>query len=359
MSNKFLKAADNARRELILGVGLARTILNKCSHFQERPGEFQHFPTVTMTPSQLAQTSPPPTLLFYMYSVRKHHQRYLKNIQYSEWVSVPCVEKKDPRVAVCRVGNVPNTVLQSWGGAWNGNQCYSLWEPGSPLPSIFFFPQSNRPSIQLRVRWQHEELEIINTTTLTHRPHSTRVYYHTTIFQPNTVNGERKGFKQGSRAGSEEGSGGRRGRGGRQREMKHILTYAYVCDRCLHDTTTDNHHTTFSLSSKPSFHCRVQGDGKAEGSAREVGTSVGGTSCSQHKRKMAVFRRNKKKRSKKQANLLINSHEASWIFNRCSLIHPGIEAAISSSPTRGDDLVRRICSAKVCLCHSVSCLRQN
>lgn len=123
---------------------------------------------------------------------------------------------------------------------------------GRPFPPFFpFLSPSFHPSL-LRVRWQHEELEIMNTTTLTHRPHSTRVYYHTTIFQPNTVNGESKGCKQGSRAGA-KGKQGRRGRG-RQREMKNILTYAYVCDRCLHDTTTDNHHTTFSLSSKPSFH---------------------------------------------------------------------------------------------------------
>lgn len=76
MSNKFLKAADNARRELILGVGLTRTILNrhKCSHFQGRPAEFQHVPMVTTMASQLAQSH---LLLpvFYMNSVRKHHQR--------------------------------------------------------------------------------------------------------------------------------------------------------------------------------------------------------------------------------------------------------------------------------------------
>lgn len=36
----------------------------------------------------------------------------------------------------------------------------------------------------------------MNTTTLTHRPHSTRVYYHTTIFQPNTVNGDSKGLNR-------------------------------------------------------------------------------------------------------------------------------------------------------------------
>lgn len=80
--------------------------------------------------------------------------------------------------------------------AWNWNQCYCLWvlfrEPGSPLP--FFFPflcPSIRSSL-LRARWHHKELEIINTTTLTHRPHSTRVYYHTTIFHPNTENGDSK-----------------------------------------------------------------------------------------------------------------------------------------------------------------------
>lgn len=85
--------------------------------------------------------------------------------------------------------------------AWNRNQCYCLCfpfrEPGSPLPSTFFpfLCPSIRPSL-LRARWHHEELEIMNTTTLTHRPHSTRVYYRTTIFQPNTLNGDSKGLNR-------------------------------------------------------------------------------------------------------------------------------------------------------------------
>lgn len=299
MSNKFLKAADNAKRELILGVGLART-RHKCSHFQERLGEFQHFPMVTMTASQLAQSCPI-LPLFYMYSVRKHHQRYLKYIQYSEWVSVPCVEKKIPEWQCAEWGMFQTWFFRVEEGRnirTNVTVCVScLGILGHPFPPFFpFLNPSIRPS-SLRVWWQHEELEIMNTTTLTHRPHSTRVYYHTTIFQPNTVNRESKGFKQGSGAGA-KGERGQRGRGGRQQEMKDILTYAYVCDRCLHDTTTDNHHTTFSLSSKPSNHWKVLGADKQRGPLRKWGrpVSVKRTSCSLSKRKMAVFKRNKKKR---------------------------------------------------------------
>lgn len=87
---------------------------------------------------------------------------------------------------------------------------------GRPFPPLFFFPflsPSVRPHL-LRARWQHEEPEIMNTTTLTHRPHSTRVYYHTTIFQPNTVNGGSKGSKRGGR----EGAKGERGVGEEEEE---------------------------------------------------------------------------------------------------------------------------------------------
>lgn len=148
MSNKFLKAADNARRELILVWDwLAPSWTDTSAHiFKNGRVNFQHLPMVTMTPSQLAQ-SRPLLLRFYMYSVRKHHQRwYLKYIQYSEWVSVPCVEK-DPRVALCRVGNVPNMVLQSWSEIrTNVNVCVCcLGILGRPFPP-FFFLSSVHPS---------------------------------------------------------------------------------------------------------------------------------------------------------------------------------------------------------------------
>lgn len=99
-----------------------------------------------------------------------------------------------------------------------------------------------------------------STTTLTHQPHSTRVYYHTTTFQPNTVNG---GGGQQRLHGTGRVKG--RERGAEKEEViierkKNSLVYAHACDRCLHDDTIDNHDKTFPLSSKPRFHREILQD---------------------------------------------------------------------------------------------------
>lgn len=91
-------------------------------------------------------------------------------------------------------------------------------EPGSPLSSVYLPSSADsvtapRP-IASRGATNH------STTTLTHQPHSTRVYYHTTIFQPNTVNREYLGREAVGNVNMEqvEGGGQRLGKTGREGE---------------------------------------------------------------------------------------------------------------------------------------------
>lgn len=58
-----------------------------------------------------------------------------------------------------------------------------------------------------------------STTTLTHQPHSTRVYYHTTIFQPNTVNREDGGGGV-SNVNMEQVEGSKVGKDGERRRIR-------------------------------------------------------------------------------------------------------------------------------------------
>lgn len=108
--------------------------------------------------------------------------------------------------------------------------------------------------------------------------------------------------------------------------MKHTFTLL-----CVHLwlMLTQYHHQqslqTFSLSSKPTFHREISGNGNTKGLAQGDEMSMKATSCSQHRASQkwppTLFKAALKK--KKQANLFIYSHLASWIFNNCSVIHPG------------------------------------
>lgn len=120
--------------------------------------------------------------------VTKHHRRLIQTVQ--DGFSYP---EKDPRVAPCRAGKVPDMVLQSREGHEKGtNVCFFFLfrEPGSPLSSFVSTDPTTAPCLMAsRGATNH------NTATLTHQPHSTRVYYHTTILQPNTVNRDNEGRK--------------------------------------------------------------------------------------------------------------------------------------------------------------------
>lgn len=171
-----------------------------------------------------------------------------------------------------------------------------------------------------------------STTTLTHQPHSTRVYHHTIIVQPNTVNREGRAGEGGNIDTEQVGSKGRGG-GGRRRiwsyNEKNNLVYAHVSDRCLHDDTIHN-HKTFSLSSKPRFHWERRRDKTNGGRAGGAETSMRAASCSQHQHGGCW------NRHEKQVSSLAESCWAPWLFHR-----------FQPFPPQWAGFLWRICSAKV------------
>lgn len=82
------------------------------------------------------------------------------------------------------------------------------------------------------------------TTTLTHQPQWTRVYYRTTIFQPNTVNRHNEEMKKDETGGRKRGTRTVKREEGEvgQKKLKHAFIYAYIWDRCLHNNAIDNRY---------------------------------------------------------------------------------------------------------------------
>lgn len=128
-----------------------------------------------------------PLSTFVRCSVTKYHQI---NTYSTVWV---LISRERSQSGTVQSGKVPDMVLQEWGGREMGANVFVFFlfrEPGSPLSSFVSIDPTTAPCLMAsRGATNH------NTTTLTHRPHSTRVYYHTTIFQPNTVNRDNKGWK--------------------------------------------------------------------------------------------------------------------------------------------------------------------
>lgn len=90
-------------------------------------------------------------------------------------------------------------------------------EPGSPLSSVYL--PSSTDSVTAPCPIASRGATNHSTKTLTHQPHSTRVYYHTTIFQPNTVNREYLEWEAVGNVNMEQVEGGQRlGKTGRKGE---------------------------------------------------------------------------------------------------------------------------------------------
>lgn len=106
--------------------------------------------------------------------------------------------EKDLRAEVCREGKFQKWVFRNGQGTrW---EPMFFREPGSPLSSFVFTDPITAPcSMASRGATNH------NTTILTHRPHRTRVYYHTTILQPNTVNRDNRDLEMLRRQGKVRG----------------------------------------------------------------------------------------------------------------------------------------------------------
>lgn len=125
---------------------------------------------------------------------------------------------------------------------WHECFFFKFREPGSPLSLVC--PPLTR--WLLRVRWHHEELNP-STTTLTHQPQSTRVYHHTIIVQPNTVNREGRAAiltrnRWGQRAGKE-------GDHRMKKTISSTLTLATDVYTTTPSTTTRHSHCLLNLDS--------------------------------------------------------------------------------------------------------------
>lgn len=184
---------------------------------------------------QLYAHSPP----LYMRTLERTKTSSEKNTYSIVWTFI---SRKKSQSGTVQSRKCPDIVSTGLRRAWNGNQCvlFSLFrEPGSPHSSLV----STDPTIAPCLMALQGATDREHNKTLTQRPHSTRVYHHTTIFQPNTVNRDKKGWKcqDGRGRGEQDGKRGR-GEGEEGHKMKHTLTYAYVCDWCVHNNTIDNHH---------------------------------------------------------------------------------------------------------------------